>query len=365
VTLFWALAAVLTAAALAFLLPPLLRRRGTAPDARVAANAEIYREQLEELGGELQRRAITKDEFERASRDIERRIVAEHAGGSAGAPASHRPQRTAAIVVAVLLPLAVAAGYWQLGEPRALDADAMRDADPKQLQALVERLAVQLQKSPEDVEGWTLLGKALLSLGRPERAAQAYARAVQLAPENRELLVEFIKSLALAGRIEFEQRNYAAAVGYWERILPFAPPESEFARSVAESIAEAKQLGGAAPATAPTASLKGTVSLNPALKGKVAPGDTLFVLARPADGSKMPLAVVRITADKLPYAFTLDDSMAMAPTAKLSGHAKVVVVARISKSGSPAPQKGDIEGVSAPVASSGSGLRVVLSRVVD
>jgi len=359
--LFWAIAAALTAAALAILLPPLLRRRTSAPDARVTANAEIYREHLEELGAELQRGALSREEYERASREVERRIVAELADGPPS-PAQHRPLRAAAIAVALLVPLAAGIGYWQLGDLRAFNPALTRKADPKQLQALVERLATRLEQSPDDAEGWALLGSALATMGVPERAARAYARAVQLAPENRELLVEFIKSLALAGRAEFEQRNYAAAIGYWERILPFAPPESEFARTVAESIAEAKQLGGA---SASAASLQGVVTLDPALKKKVAPGDTVFVLARPADGSRMPLAVVRTTVDKLPYAFTLNDSMAMAPNAKLSGHAKVVVVARISRSGTPAPQKGDIEGVSAPVAPGGSGLQVVMSRVVD
>jgi cytochrome c-type biogenesis protein CcmH len=362
-TLFWALAAALTAAALAFLLPPLLRRRTAAPDARVAANAEIYREQLEELGAEVQRGALTKEEYARACREVEHRIVAEHAG-SPPEQAQHHPLRGTAIAVGLLVPLAAAIGYWQLGEPRALNTETARQADPKQLQALVERLAAQLQKSPDDAEGWALLGSALATMGAPERAAQAYARAVQLAPENRDLLVEFIKSLALAGRAEFEQRNYSAAVGYWERILPFAPPESEFARTVAESIAEAKQLGGASAASLQGA-LRGVISLDPSLKGKVAPGDTVFVLARPADGSRMPLAVLRTTVDKLPYAFTLDDGMAMAPNAKLSGHAKVVVVARISKSGNPTPQKGDIEGASAPVSPDSSGVKVAISKTVN
>ena len=358
-TLFWALAAALTAAALAFVLPPLLRRRTAAPDLRVAANAAIYREQLEELTAELQRGTVTKEEFERAGREVERRIVAEHAGGAAE-PARHRASVAAAIAVGLLLPLAAALGYWQLGAPRALQEESMRKADPQQLQALVERLSAQLQKSPEDAEGWALLGRALSSLGQHERAAQAIARAMQLAPQDRELLVEFVKTLALAGRLEFEQRNYAAAIGYWEQILPFAPPESEFERSIAESIAEARSLGGIAPV-----SVQGVVSLNPALKGKVKPGDTVFVLARPAAGSRMPLAVLRTTVEKLPYPFTLDDSMAMAPDARLSGQAKVVITARISRSGQAAPQKGDIEGASAPVAPGATGVGVVLSRVID
>ena len=358
-TLFWALAAALTASALLFLLPPLLRHRIAGPDARATANAAIYREQLEELAAELQRGAVSKEEFGRASREIERRIVAEHASG-APQPAHHRAPVAAAVAVGLLLPLAAALGYWQLGEPRALDAEAMRQTDPQQLQALAERLAMQLQKSPEDAEGWVLLGRALSSLGRHERSAQAFARAVQIAPENRELLVEFIKSLALAGRVEYEQRDYAAAIGYWERILPFAPPESEFARTVAESIAEAKSLAGNA-----SASLQGVVSLDTAMRAKVSPGDTVFVVARPVSGSRMPLAVARTTVDKLPYSFKLDDSMAMAPNAKLSGHAKVVVAARISKSGNATPQKGDIEGASAPVAPGASGVRVVISKVID
>jgi cytochrome c-type biogenesis protein CcmH len=357
-TLFVVLAAALTAAALAFLLPPLLRRRTAAPDARVAANAEIYREQLEELGGELQRGALTQADYERASREIERRIVAEHA---AGAPeeARHRPLKAAAITLAVLVPLAALVGYWQIGEPRGLNSHAARPDDAQQLVALVDRLAAHLKQKPDDADGWALMGRALVSLAHYERAAQAFARALQLTPDNRELLVDFIKVLALAGRAEFEQRNYAAAIGYWERILPFAPPESEFARTVAESIAEAKSLAGAT-----AASVRGLVTLDPALRGKVAPGDTVFVLARPADGSRMPLAVTRTTVDKLPYEFTLDDSMAMAPTSRLSGQSSVVVLARVSKSGNPAPQKGDVEGMSAPVAPGAANVRVVISKIV-
>ncbi|HTQ76971.1 MAG TPA: c-type cytochrome biogenesis protein CcmI, partial [Burkholderiales bacterium] len=96
-----------------------------------------------------------------------------------------------------------------------------------------------------------------------------------------------------------------------------------------------------------------------------APGDTVFVLARPASGPRMPLAVKRITVAQLPYTFTLDDSMAMAPGRTISSASQIVVVARVSKSGTAAPEKGDIEGASAPVAPGASGIKVVLSRLVD
>lgn len=363
--LFWSIAAALIAAALLFLLPPLLRRRTTAPDARVAANAAIYLEQLDELAADLQRGAITTEEFERASREVEHRIVAEH-GGGAPAAASHRPAVATALAVGLLLPLAVVAGYLLLGDRRALDAESVQLSDPKQIAALVPRLSAHVEKNPEDAEGWALLARAQASLGRYPPAMQAYARALQLMPENRELLVELIKTLAIAGRTAFEAKDYAGAIGYWEEILPFAPPESEFARTVSESIAEARQLGGTTTNAAnPASALQGIVSLDPKLRGKVAPGDTVFVLARPAEGSKMPLAVVRTTVDKLPYSFTLDDSMAMAAGATISKHAKVVVVARVSRSGNAMPQKGDIEGVSAPIAPGASGVNISLSRLID
>ena len=418
-TLFWAIAAALTAAALAFLLPPLLRRRTTAPDLRVTANAAIYREQLEELAAELKRGSLSREEFERASREVEHRVVAEHAGGGP-APAAHRRPVGAAIAIGLLLPLAVAFGYWQLGNPDAMTGAASGPAHTvsrDQMEALVERLAARLEQSPEDGEGWMLLGRSLVVLGRYERGAQAYARAAKILPPDANLLADYadtlamalgrklagepyaivkralqidpehVKSLALAGSAEFEARNYAAAIGYWERILKIAPPQSQFARSVTASIAEARTLAGGALAQAPSpapkkaaaakaaakapaaagsgASVQGVVSIEPALAAGLSPGDTVFVLARPASGSRVPLAVARTTVGALPYRFTLDDSMAMAPGATISSQPKVVVAARVAKSGNTIAQKGDIEGASEPVAPGARGVKVVLSRIVD
>jgi len=404
-TLFWSIAAALTVAALLFLLPPLLRRRLTAPDARVAANATIYREQLEELAAELQRGALTQEEFERARREVEHRIVSEYGTPAAPQPAGWRPNTAAAVAVAMLLPFAVVLGYLQLGNPDAIGGGAPEPGhtvSPEQMESLVERLAARLKQAPDDAEGWVLLGRSLNVLEKYERAAEAYARAAQLAPKDAGVLADYadtlamargrtlqgepfaivkraleidpahLKSLALAGSAEFERHDYAAAIAYWERVLKAAPPQSEFARAVAESIEQARTLGGGklaakkekAPAKG-SQSLQGVVSIEPGLAARLSPDDTVFVLARPVSGSRMPLAVARTTVAALPYRFTLDDSMAMAPGATISSHAKVVVAARVSKSGNAISQKGDIEGISAPVAPGASGVKVVLSRIVD
>ncbi|MFN9388354.1 MAG: c-type cytochrome biogenesis protein CcmI, partial [Betaproteobacteria bacterium] len=108
----------------------------------------------------------------------------------------------------------------------------------------------------------------------------------------------------------------------------------------------------------------GRVELSAALAGRAAPDDTVFIFARAAEGPRMPLAIARKRVRDLPAAFTLDDSMAMAPGMNLSAFPKVVVGARISKSGNAASQSGDLEGSSAPMAPGASGVVVVIDRVL-
>ena len=102
------------------------------------------------------------------------------------------------------------------------------------------------------------------------------------------------------------------------------------------------------------------------MAAKIAPGDTLFVFARAKQGSRMPLAILKIpapSADKFPYAFELTDAMAMAPGMNLSSVAEVVIEARISKSGNAKLQAGDVSGVSAPVVPGAANVNVTLSTV--
>ena len=86
------------------------------------------------------------------------------------------------------------------------------------------------------------------------------------------------------------------------------------------------------------------VTLDPKLKGDVQPDDAVFVFARAAEGPPMPLAVIRKTVRDLPLSVTLDDSLAMRPGLEISKFPKLILGARISKSGQATPQSGDIEG---------------------
>lgn len=227
------------------------------------------------------------------------------------------------------------------------------------------------------------------------------------------------KALAMAGTAAFDRKDYKQAVTYWEQLRATQPADSPIAQSITASINEARQLAGmppapvaAAPAMPPMAKAKplapdakmpadhppldggkpsaaapamakaeaakapdaaaapagktvsGTVSLASALTGKVAPQDLVFVFARPADGSKMPLAILRAQVKDLPLKFTLDDTMAMSPASKISGFEQVVIAARVSKSGGVTPQSGDLETVTKPVKVGSRDLVVTIDSVV-
>ena len=168
------------------------------------------------------------------------------------------------------------------------------------------------------------------------------------------------KALAMSGSEAFERKDYNAAAEFWQRLHDTAPRESPIRQRIQASIDEARSLAGMpAVAQAPKGaaaggasegrSVSGTVTLSPALASKVKPDDSVFVFARPADGSRMPVAVVRARVSELPLRFTLDDSRAMAPTAKISALNEVIVNARVSRSGNAIPASGDLEGATEKV----------------
>jgi cytochrome c-type biogenesis protein CcmH len=166
------------------------------------------------------------------------------------------------------------------------------------------------------------------------------------------------KANALAGTIAFQRGDHARAIAYWERVKANVPPDSPVAQAIDASLAEARQKSGSTAG----AKVTGTVALSSALASGVAPDDTVFVYARPADGSRMPLALVRAKAKDLPLSFTLDDSTAMLPTRRISDHADVIVGARVSKTGDATPQAGDFEAAPAPVKLGAIGVKLLIDR---
>jgi len=408
VTWFLAVGAAMVAAALAWVLIPLLARPTRATPAPEAANLAVLRDQLAELDSDLARGILSPERYEQSKLELERRVLEEARPASTPAESPVASPRTA-VILAAGLPIGAIALYLAVGAPTALLREPGVKPGPQheitreQLEGLVTKLAQQVDRSPDDAKGWMLLARSNYVLGRYADAVRAYERAVALVPGDADLLADYAdalavtqgrslegkpfelvrraleidpdhwKALALAGTAAFERKDYRQAVAYWERLQRLVPPDSEIGRSVNASIAEARELGDtkaagkAAPKAAASttgARVAGRVSLAQGLVGKAQPTDTVFIFARAAGGPPMPLAVLRRQVKDLPLEFALDDSMAMAPSLKLSGFPEVIVGARISRSGSATPQSGDLQGLSQPVKVGATGVAVVIDTAV-
>ena len=395
---FWLIAVVFAAGALAYVLRPLIRRARGQVVKRSDANVAIYKDQLRELDAELAAGTLTPEDHSRARLELEARLLedvpaVEVERASAGG-------RRAALVVGIAVPILAVAIYFVTGTPRALSPQEP-EVSAQQIDAMVARLAAKLRENPDDVDGLKLLGRSYMVLGRFPEAVAAYAKAAEKSPRDAQLLTDFadalamtrseklageperlvqraleiepnnLKALALAGTAAYERQDYAKAAELWSRMLPLVPADSEDARMISGNVEEARKLAGIGGAEKPASvakahpGVRGTVTLSPELKKQVKPDDQVFVFARAAEGPPMPLAVMRAKAADLPLTFALNDSMAMAQGLKVSAFTRIVVTARVSKSGNAKPAPGDLQGASAPVANDASGVKVLIDSVVQ
>ena len=422
-TAFFAIAVFMTAVALALVVRPLLLGRRSHTDvARGASNLGILKDQLAELETDLRAGTISDVQYREAKVELERRVLEEVKSEPADKSTPTPRGVATALVLVIALPLVAGLLYWQLGTPAAFSPEAQQAAaqagaehqfTPDEIEKMIGRAEEKLKANPDDAQGWSVLARTYATLGRYPDAVRAYGELARLEPNDANTLADYAdtlamaqgrslsgkpmelvqralkadpnhwKALALAGSEAFNRKDYKAAVGYWERLAAVVPPESEFGQTVKSNIAEARELGGIkapspvakatpvpeagrAPSAAPAsaATIGGTVALSPALAAKAKPDDAVFIFARPAEGARMPLAIVRKQVKDLPATFALDDSMAMAPNMKLSAFPDVVVGARISKTGSAMPQPGDLEGLTAPVKTGSANVAIVIDKVV-
>jgi cytochrome c-type biogenesis protein CcmH len=120
-----------------------------------------------------------------------------------------------------------------------------------------------------------------------------------------------------------------------------------------------------APAAAGSRSIKVSVSLAPQLRDKVSGSLSLFILARDPSAPGPPLAVQRRSSSELPLNVELSEGDAMIPSRTIATVPKVVVVARLSRSGAPQQQSGDLFGEAEYEFGKNSGpLTIIIDRVV-
>lgn len=333
-------------------------------------------------------------------------VAALLATGLVALPLRKGSPRAYAGLVAVVPVLALAL-YQVLGTPAALEGPprsmatastgAGQPVDPADFKAAVAELRAALEDNPEQPEGWALLARSLKAQGDAEGANAAYAKALDLTPDDPVLLVEAAQARAEAhprklfddtafallqravasqprdqrarwfiGIAQRQRGLDAEAASTWEALLPDV--DAATALSLRAQIDIAREAAGVTPSGTPggiagsaapvgaaaaddvsegaaAPGLRVTVSLDPDFAARVRlRGDaTVFVMARAADGPPMPVAAERHAIEDLPLDIVLDDDDSPMPTQKLSQLRDVVVSARLSASGTADRSANDID----------------------
>ena len=279
------------------------------------------------------------------------------------------PGQTLLVGISIVVITGSAAGlYNELGSP---DVASGASQSPD-VSRMVTSLAERLQRQPDDIDGWVMLGRSYVTLGNYPEAVRAYARAVELeSAQNAQTLVAlgvalvegnerqitpraasvFDKALALepnnpealfwGGISAFNSGNSSLAADRWELLLSTNPPE-QIRGVLLQRVAEWRgEPPPAATAAGPAAVIVADVSLSAEAKAALPLDATVFIIARDPAQPSPPIAVTRRLLSELPFAVELGDRESMIPGRNLSGFAEFELIARVSVSAEPAAKTGD------------------------
>ena len=383
---FWLAAGLLLLVALSFLLIPVLRgRRAQREEDRTALNVALYQERVAELQAQQAEGVLDAAQMDSGRAEAARELLADTEG--VAAPRVSKLGKPLPLLAAGLVPVLGLGLYLHFGAADKVELTREFAQAPQSMEEMTRRLERAVAAQPDSAEGLYFLGRTYMAQDRPADAAKMFERAANLAGRQPELLGQWaqaqyfadgkkwsdkiqaltdealkadpkeVTSLGLLGIAAFEGERYQQAIDYWNRLLAQLPENDKSREALQGGINRATERleasGGkvaAAPAAKVAALLKVRVDLASELKGKVQPGDSVFIFARAVSGPPAPLAAKRLTVADLPVTVELGDADAMMPQLKLSNFPEVQLVARISRAGQ--PTAGEWVGRSGPLASS-------------
>lgn len=413
--LLWSGIAALTLVALLFLVLPLIGHRSNQAanalsEARQQDNLLVFKDRLGELEQELASGSMVQSDFDALKVELEKNLLIDLENHHQGVNNSQlqKHQVVIVLILALLLPAASLGLYMKFGSAADVEMAMNQPVDPfngrePSFEEALAQLEVELERNPDNPEGWYILSSTYMSQSRYQDAMNGYRQVIRLLPPeavqystvmgqlaqamyfavggmsdevraqvDATLQIEpfEITALGLLGADAFEQEKFREAIGFWNKALINA--DGDTASSIQTGITRATEALVArgediSDLEVPTvASISINLSVAPGIADGLAADTPVFVVARAVEGG-MPAAAVRLTLADLPTNIRLTDAQAMAPSNKLSSHQEVNLSARISQSGNVVPQPGDITVEITPVPTRGldSPLEMVVSEVVQ
>ena len=409
-TSFIIIAAVITLSTLAALIWPLLRTRNTVSYARQEQNIHYAKERLEELEDQLKNAGISATDYEALKLEIES-TLANDIDIANNAPIENvagprRSNKAAISILCAFLPLAAAGFYYELGTPAALaPVSAQEHSDQQQIDTMIAGVEKRLKENPNDIEGWQVLSQTYLALGRYEEARAGFQQVLALGGKSDHIyaaladatalssggqfsaeVIHYIEqslalnpqnrqALWLAGLNASQTGDMAAAKEHWQKLLPLladAPTQQQELRSIMQEAfgeIDSSEPVASNTQTAPEGIQEGViveVALDPQLALHANANDFVFIFAKAQQGPPAPLAVKRLRVSDLPTTITLSDADAMVASMTISKFENLVVSARISKSGQPIAQSGDLQSDTLPSKNvSSEPIKLLISNIVE
>ncbi|MFV2031891.1 MAG: c-type cytochrome biogenesis protein CcmI [Gammaproteobacteria bacterium] len=387
--IFWvSIIGLLLLASLILITPLIGSRPSSESDNRQQQNTTIAREKKSQLEQQLSAGEINQDEFDSAFHDLQTALALDLEGTESG-ELSQRGKWAIWVVLAII-PLLSFSLYFQFGEYRVIKNPGLAQLSEQQeaehalanmsVEEMAELIRQRLRENPEDAQGWFMLGRTLMAQQKIDQAVAAYQRTYDLVGEDPGVMFMLADALAmqqqgvmegepeqlvlrgleisplepdglwLAGLAAEQRKDFSVARKFWTRLLPLIANDPEANQEVRRLLDVLDQRDPAVQAKVVIAkTLALEVKLAEKIRHLVTEDDTVFVYAKAMNGPPMPLAVKRLSVQDLPALVTLSDDDAMVATLKLSSYDQIIVGARISKSGNPIAQPGDlfieIEGV--------------------
>ena len=406
---FWLFSAAFVVLALLFFWLPYFRSNhgsGTDDTDRNALNVQIFKGRVAELKKELDEDNLDPESFEQLKIELEKNLLGEVAEQQ---PLDHTRRLPLLFpgLLSVVIPVVAVMLYLQWGSSQLLDtppqtpAVAQSSHESSDISTRIGALKAELEADPSNAEGWFMLARTYLTLERYQDAYDTFVRLTALVGEHPQILSQQAQSLYLLnnsrvtdevqnivdrslaidandpgtlgflGISSFEAGQYRQAIDHWNRALNSGNPDVNregLTSAIQQAQAELEKQGesyepitNTVSETKPGVELSILVQLDESLRAQAKDDATVFVFAQAIDGPKMPLAAVRIQLKDLPATVVLNDSQAMAPSARLSMAEQVQIRAMVSHSGTASTQKGDFYGAFGPLKVAGQQDTVTLT----
>ena len=352
-------------------------------------NKSLYKQHLAEIELDIENGLLEDTEAVKVKEELKLTLLNHADSEQSGKTTESKNPALTAIILLLVIPVFVISTYLYLGEPELIEKNELmsefRNASTHEeklasIEEMLAKLEQRMLKNPDDVDGWLMLTNSYTALERFADALRAVDNLYRLSGSDPTVMIRYADILAMnndgsytgrpteliddalkidpenpsglwfAGLSANEHGDIDAAIGYWKKLLPKLENNPEQQNQVKQFI----QMIGMQSDThqeeilnelkQPNVQIEVNVSISDELVQQTNQDDTVFVYAQAVNGPPMPIAVSRKKVSDLPLQVTLDDSMAMVPTNKLSSHEQVKLTARISTSGNAIAESGDLIG---------------------